>query len=137
AHLARVDYRFKLVEKEGATLIAAKQGAANKWGYIFAHSAIVIICIGGLLDSELPIRFQQWFMGKVPFEGSGVIAKIPEQHRLSLSNPTFRGNTMIPEGASSSTAILPQAPGVLVQDLPFTMKLKKFTIDFYSTGMPK
>ncbi|MFZ3002308.1 MAG: cytochrome c biogenesis protein ResB [Undibacterium umbellatum] len=137
AHLARIGYRFKLVEKEGATLIAAKQGAANKWGYIFAHSAIVIICVGGLLDSDLSIRFQQWFMGKVPFEGSGIISKIPEQHRLSLANPTFRGNTMIPEGASSSTAILPQASGVLVQDLPFTIKLKKFTIDFYSTGMPK
>ncbi|MBC3907582.1 cytochrome c biogenesis protein ResB [Undibacterium umbellatum] len=137
AHLARLGYRFKLVEKEGATLIAAKQGAANKWGYIFAHGAIVIICVGGLLDSDLSIRFQQWFMGKVPFEGSGIISKIPEQHRLSLANPTFRGNTMIPEGASSSTAILPQASGVLVQDLPFTIKLKKFTIDFYSTGMPK
>ncbi|MFZ6874827.1 cytochrome c biogenesis protein ResB [Undibacterium sp. Di27W] len=137
AHLARVGYRFKLVEKEGATLIAAKQGAANKWGYIFAHSAIVIICIGGLLDSELPIRFQQWFMGKLPYEGAGLISKIPAQHRLSLANPTFRGNTMIPEGASSSTAILPQANGVLIQDLPFTIKLKKFTIDFYSTGMPK
>ncbi|MFZ6760275.1 cytochrome c biogenesis protein ResB [Undibacterium sp. Ji50W] len=137
AHLGRVGYRYKVVEKDGASLIAAKQGAANKWGYIFAHSAIVIICVGGLLDSDLPIRFQQWFMGKVPFEGSGVIAKIPEQHRLSLANPSFRGNTMIPEGASSSTAILPQATGVLIQDLPFTIKLKKFTIDFYSTGMPK
>ncbi|MFZ6721572.1 cytochrome c biogenesis protein ResB [Undibacterium sp. Ji49W] len=137
AHLGRVGYRYKVVEKDGASLIAAKQGAANKWGYIFAHSAIVIICVGGLLDSDLPIRFQQWFMGKVPFEGSGIIAKIPEQHRLSLANPSFRGNTMIPEGASSSTAILPQATGVLIQDLPFTIKLKKFTIDFYSTGMPK
>ncbi|MFZ6677698.1 cytochrome c biogenesis protein ResB [Undibacterium sp. Tian12W] len=137
AHLARVGYRFKLVEKQGATLIAAKQGAANKWGYIFAHSAIVIICVGGLLDSELPIRFQKWFMGKVAYEGAGLISQIPEQHRLSLANPTFRGNAMIPEGASSSTAILPQADGVLIQDLPFTIKLKKFTIDFYSTGMPK
>ena len=137
AHLARVGYRFKLVEKDGATLIAAKQGAANKWGYIFAHSAIVIILVGGMLDSDLSIRFQQWFMGKVPFDGSGIIAKIPAQHRLSPHTPTFRGNTMIPEGASSSTAILPQATGVLIQDLPFTIKLKKFTIDFYSTGMPK
>ena len=136
-HLTRIGYRFKIVEKDQATLIAAKQGAANKWGYIFAHSAIVIICIGGLLDSELPIRAQQWFMGKVPFDGNGIIAKIPQQHRLSLSNPTFRGNTMIPEGSSSNTAIIPQQNGVLIQDLPFTIKLKKFTIDFYSTGMPK
>ena len=76
-------------------------------------------------------------MGKTPFAGSGVIADIPAQHRLGLGNPTFRGNTMIPEGQSSDTAIIPQATGVLVQDLPFTIMLKKFTIDFYSTGMPK
>ncbi|CAN5852484.1 cytochrome c biogenesis protein ResB [soil metagenome] len=137
AHIARVGYKFKVIEKENATLIAAKQGAANKWGYIFAHSAIVIICVGGLLDSDLSIRFQQWFMGKVPFDGNGVIARIPPQHRLALGTPTFRGNTLIPEGASSSTAIISQQTGVLIQDLPFTIKLNKFIIDYYSTGMPK
>ena len=137
AHLTRVGYRSKIVDKDGASLIAAKQGAANKWGYIFAHSAIVIICVGGMLDSEMPIRFQQWFMGKVAFDGNGIIADIPAKHRLALSNPTFRGNTMIPEGASSNTAIIAQQSGVFIQDLPFTIKLKKFTIDFYSTGMPK
>lgn len=136
-HIARLGYKFKILEKENATLIAAKQGAANKWGYIFAHSAIVIICVGGLLDSDLSINFQTWFMGKVPFEGNGIIAKIAPQHRLALANPTFRGNAMIPEGASSSTAIIPQKNGVLIQDLPFTLTLNKFIIDYYSTGMPK
>jgi cytochrome c biogenesis protein len=130
-------YKIKVFEKENATLIAAKQGAANKWGYIFAHSAIVIICIGGLLDSDLPIRFQQWFYGKTPFAGNGIISQVPEQHRLGLSNPTFRANTLIPEGASSNTAIIPQQNGVLIQDLPFTIHLKKFIIEHYSTGMPK
>lgn len=137
AQLADQGYKSKIVAKEHATLIAAKQGAANKWGYIFAHSAIVIICVGGLLDSDMPIRFQQWFMGKTPFAGNGIIADIPQQHRLSLANPTFRGNTLIPEGATSNTAIIPQQNGVLIQDLPFSIQLKKFTIDFYSTGMPK
>ena len=137
ARLADAGYKSKVVDKGHATLVAAKQGAANKFGYIFAHSAIVIICIGGLLDSDMPIRFQQWFMGKTPFAGNGVIADIPAQHRLGLANPTFRGNTMIPEGSSSSTAIIAQADGVLIQDLPFTISLKKFVIDFYSTGMPK
>src|SRR5437879_12551346 len=37
-------YKIKVVEKDNATLIAAKQGAASKWGYIFAHTAIVLIC---------------------------------------------------------------------------------------------
>jgi cytochrome c biogenesis protein len=137
ARLADAGYQVKLVDKEHGTLVAAKQGAANKFGYIFAHSAIVIICIGGLLDSDMPIRLQEWFLGKVPFTGSGLISAIPAQHRLGLGNPTFRGNTMIPEGSSSETATIARPDGVLIQDLPFTINLKKFTIDFYSTGMPK
>lgn len=138
--LARVTangYKTKVVEKENATLIAAKQGAANKWGYIFAHASIVIICLGGLLDSDLPIRIQKLLFNKTPFAGNGIIAQIPEQHRLGLGNPTFRGNTLIPEGSSSSTAIISQQDGVLIQDLPFTIQLKRFIIDYYSTGMPK
>ncbi|MGE5648973.1 MAG: cytochrome c biogenesis protein ResB [Bacillota bacterium] len=130
-------YQVKVVDKKEAVLIAAKRGAGNKWGYIFAHSAIVIICIGGLLDSDLPIRFQEWFDNKTPFAGGGVISDIAPQHRLGLNNPTFRGNTFIPEGASSSTAIIARQNGVLVQDLPFTIELKKFIVEHYSTGMPK
>jgi len=138
--LARVTangYKTKVVEKENATLIAAKQGAGNKWGYISAHASIVIICLGGLLDYDLPIRIQKLLFDKTPFVGNGIIAQIPEQHRLGLGNPTFRGNTLIPEGSSSSTAIISQQDGVLIQDLPFTIQLKRFIIDYYSTGMPK
>ena len=130
-------YQWKLVEKDGATLLTAKQGAANKLGYIFAHSAIVIICIGGLLDSNIPIGIQQWLFNKSPFIGNGIIAEVPAKHRLGLSNPSFRGNTFVPEGASSNTAIIPVGEGVMIQELPFTLLLKKFVIDFYSTGMPK
>lgn len=135
--VAAAGYQVKLVEKDGATLLTAKQGAANKLGYIFAHAAIVIICVGGLLDSNLPIRAQQWLFDKEPFVGNGIIAEIPQRHRLGLGNPTFRGNTMIPEGASSNTAIIPAGEGVMIQELPFTLQLDKFIVDFYSTGMPK
>jgi len=137
ARLVDAGYKVKLVEKDNGTLVAAKQGAANKFGYIFAHAAIVIICLGGLLDSDIPIRLQEWFFGKTPFTGSGLISQVPPEHRLGTGNPTFRGNTMIPEGQNSSTAILTRPDGVLIQELPFTINLKKFTIDFYSTGMPK
>jgi cytochrome c biogenesis protein len=137
ARLRHAGYATKIVEKDGGTLVAAKKGAGNKFGYIFAHTAIIVILLGGMLDSELPIRIQQWFFGKTPFEGSGVIADIPQQHRLSVSNPTFRGNTMIAEGQTSNSAIIPQAAGVLVQELPFSIRLDEFIIDFYSTGAPK
>src|SRR5690606_9594638 len=135
--IANAGYRAKVVPKDGALLIAAKQGAANKWGYIFAHSAIVIICVGGLMDSDLAVRAQQLMFGKTPFTGSGLISEIPQQHRLGTGNPTFRGVTEVPEGASSNTALLLQQEGVLIQELPFTLKLNRFIIDYYSTGMPK
>ncbi|AKU22829.1 cytochrome c biogenesis protein ResB [Massilia sp. NR 4-1] len=135
--LQHAGYQTRIIEKDQALLLTAKRGAGNKFGYIFAHAAIVIICVGGLLDSDMPIRVQEWTMGKTPFTGGGLISEIPQQHRLSQANPTFRANTAIPEGQASDTAIIPRADGVLIQELPFTIELKKFTIDFYSTGMPK
>ncbi|TFW21074.1 cytochrome c biogenesis protein ResB [Massilia arenosa] len=135
--LGHAGYAARTVEKEGGTLVTAKKGAGTKFGYVFAHSAIVIICLGGLLDSDLPIRFQEWFFGKTPYAGAGFISAIPAQHRLGVNNPTFRANTQIAEGQTSDTAIIPRQSGVLVQELPVDIKLNKFNIDFYSTGMPK
>ncbi|MGW8390147.1 cytochrome c biogenesis protein ResB [Pseudoduganella sp. HUAS MS19] len=135
--LGHAGYGTKVIEKDGAILVSAKRGAGNKFGYIFAHSSIVIILVGGMLDSDLPIRLQQWVFGKTAFGGTGLIADIPAQHRLGVHNPTYRGNIALPEGTAGNTAILPRPDGVLLQDLPFTIQLKKFDIDFYSTGMPK
>ncbi|WP_028101630.1 cytochrome c biogenesis protein ResB [Pseudoduganella violaceinigra] len=135
--LGHAGYAARIVEKEGATLVTAKRGAGNKFGYIFAHSAIVVILVGGMLDSDLPIRFQQWLLGKTAFAGSGLIADVPAQHRLGVHNPTYRGNIALPEGTTGNTAILARPDGVLLQELPFSIQLKKFDIDFYSTGMPK
>jgi cytochrome c biogenesis protein len=118
-------------------MLAAKKGVANKLGYLAAHSAIVLVCIGGLLDGDLMVRAQMWFNDKTPFMGSGLIADVPEQHRLSSSNPTFRGNLMVTEGAVAGTAILAQPQGVILQELPFSVELKKFIVEYYDTGMPK
>lgn len=118
-------------------MVAAKNGATNKIGYLAAHSAIVLVCIGGLLDGDLMVRAQMWFNGKTPFLGGGLIADVPAQHRLSASNPTFRGNLLVTEGTTAGTAILAQPAGVLLQDLPFRVELKKFIVEYYDTGMPK
>ena len=118
-------------------MIAAKTGAANKLGYIAAHSAIVLVCVGGLLDGDLMVRAQMWFGGKAVYNGGGLIADVPAQHRLSERNPAFRGNLMVAENTASSTAILSQSDGILLQELPFSVELKKFIVEYYSTGMPK
>jgi len=139
--LARAGWKVKLQRRETPAgegwMVAAKAGAANKFGYIAAHSAIVLVCIGGLLDGDLVVRAQTWFNGKTVYKGGGMIADVAPEHRLSMRNPTFRGNLMVAEGTQSSTAILAQSDGVLLQDLPFAVELKKFIVEYYSTGMPK
>lgn len=136
--LASGGWKVKLQHREGdGWMVAARAGGAHKLGYIAAHSAIVLVCIGGLLDGDLVVRAQTWFNGKSVYTGGGLIADVAPEHRLSPRNPTFRGNILVPEGAQSSVAILNQSDGVLLQDLPFSIELKKFIVEYYSTGMPK
>ncbi|CAM4198977.1 cytochrome c biogenesis protein ResB [Bordetella muralis] len=117
-------------------MLAAKKGSANRLGYICAHSAMVIICIGGLLDSELGVRLQVMLAGKQPIVENMLISQVPASGRLSVANPSFRASVLIPEGGQASTAVVMVGDGALVQPLPFTLKLKKFLVDYYSTGMP-
>jgi cytochrome c biogenesis protein len=141
--LAGGGWKVRLQQRDTAAgpgtgwMVAAKAGAANKIGYIAAHSAIVLVCLGGLLDGDLIVRAQMWIGGKTPFAGGGLISDVRPEHRLSERNPTFRGNLVVSEGTQSSTAILSQSDGVLLQDLPFSVELKKFIVEHYSTGMPK
>ncbi|NDZ15083.1 cytochrome C biogenesis protein ResB [Variovorax sp. WS11] len=136
--LAGGGWKVKLQHRDGdGWMVAARAGGAHKLGYIAAHGAIVLVCLGGLLDGDLVVRAQTWFNGKSVYTGGGLIADVAPQHRLSPNNPTFRGNILVPEGGQGSVAILNQADGVLLQDLPFSIELKKFIVDYYSTGMPK
>ena len=130
-------WKVKLQQRDQGWMVAAKKGAANKLGYIAAHSAIVMVCIGGLLDGDLMVRMQMWWGDKAVFSGAGMIADVPAQYRLSPSNPTFRGNILVGEGTHSSTALLAQPGGVVLQELPFSIELRKFIVEYYSTGMPK
>ena len=139
--LAGGGWKVRLQSRETAQgtgwMVAARAGAANKLGYIAAHSAIVLVCVGGLLDGDLVVRAQMWLGNKTPYLGGGMIADVQPEHRLSERNPTFRGNVLVAENTASSTAILSQSDGILIQDLPFTIELKKFIVEYYSTGMPK
>ncbi|MFN4359367.1 MAG: cytochrome c biogenesis protein ResB [Hylemonella sp.] len=139
--LATGGWKVKLQRRDTAAgagwMLAAKTGAANKLGYLAAHSAIVLVCLGGLLDGDLIVRAQMWWGGKTPYAGGGLIADVKPEHRLDERNPTFRGNLLVAEGTQSSTAILNQSDGILLQELPFAIELKKFIVEHYSTGMPK
>ena len=135
--LVQSGWKVKLQHRPAGWMVAAKAGSASKLGYIAAHSAIVLICVGGLLDGDMIVRGQMLLNGKSTYTGGGLIADVPAAHRLSERNPTFRANLMVAEGTQSSTAILNQPGGILLQQLPFAVELKKFNVEYYSTGMPK
>ncbi|RZI84762.1 MAG: cytochrome c biogenesis protein ResB [Rubrivivax sp.] len=119
--------------KGAGVMIAARLGAVNKLGYIAAHSAIVLVCLGGLFDGDVIVKVQVWAQNLQPFRGGNVT----EQSRLSVDNPAYRAQLFVPEGQRSNSAVLNLDQGSLLQPLPFEVELKKFTVDYYATGMPK
>ena len=125
------------VRDDGSVLVAAKKGAMNKWGYIFAHAAIVVICLGGLIDSNLLLKAGM-LAGKIVPDNEAMFANdFKPESTLGTGNISFRGNVNIIEGQSADVVFLNADKGMLVQELPFSVELKKFHIDFYNTGMPK
>jgi cytochrome c biogenesis protein len=121
----------------GDILVAAKTGSYHRLGYVLTHAAIVIICLGGLIDGNLPLKVEQLIGWKKIETRDLPLGEIPAASRLSPANLSFRGGVTIPEGSSADVVFLNIADGYLVQDLPFDITLKKFRIEHYPTGQPK
>lgn len=137
--LKRHGYAFREKVDGDTVLLASKKGSSNRLGYIFAHLAIVVICIGGLLDSELINRMQMWTGAKQPIPvDARFMSDVPANSRFSPENPSFRGNILVSEGDSAQNAMLLLGGDTFLQSLPFTLKLNKFIVEYYElNGMPK
>ncbi|MGM9483430.1 cytochrome c biogenesis protein ResB [Roseateles sp. NT4] len=135
--LSQLGWKARVQQRENGTMIAARRGAANKIGYLSAHSAIVLILIGGVLDGNAMVKLAMWVQGKQLYTGAGFVSDIKPEHRLSTGNPSFRGNVSVAENQRQGIAVLSLPSGVVLQDLPFDIELKKFRVDYYPTGMPK
>jgi cytochrome c biogenesis protein len=135
--LSALGWKARVQRRDNGIMIAARRGAANKIGYLCAHSAIVLILIGGVLDGNAMVKLAMWAQGKQLYTGSGFVSDIRPEHRLSTGNPSFRGNVSVTEKQRQGIAVLSLPSGVVLQDLPFQIELKKFSVDYYPTGMPK
>ncbi|MDO4696696.1 MAG: cytochrome c biogenesis protein ResB [Neisseria sp.] len=137
-YLSAQGYSTKRAKRaDGSVLVAAKRGSMNKWGYIFAHLALIVICLGGLIDSNLLLKIGI-ASGRIVPDTSAMFAKdFKAESILGSNNLSFRGNVNINEGQSAGVVFLNADKGMLVQDLPFSVELKRFHVDFYNTGMPK
>lgn len=131
-------FRFRVVsQQDGSTLIAAKAGSYQRLGYIFTHVAIVVICLGGIMDGNVPLKIQE-LMGLKKVEVLDIPAsQVPAISRLSVANLSFRANMTLPEGAASNVSYLRVRDGYMIQELPFKVGLKDFRIEHYATGQPK
>lgn len=135
--LEKQGYRLRTETSGQRTLIAAKKGSANRLGYICAHLAVVVICIGGLLDGNIPMKLRT-LTGALEIETRDLRAsEIPAASRLGPGNTSFRASISIPEGAAADFAFINLGPGYVLQQLPFQIRLKDFRIEHYSTGQPK
>ncbi|SMC26949.1 cytochrome c biogenesis protein [Andreprevotia lacus DSM 23236] len=138
AQLGRAGYRWKIREENGATLLAAKRGSWQKLGYFFAHAAIVVICIGGLLDGNVGLKISELLGSKTAETREIPASAVPQRSRLGADNGAFRGNVELNEGGGGADVVfINSGNGYYVQELPFIVRLKQFHIEHYSTGQPK
>ena len=137
AVLKQHHYRFRLKQEGNSYLVAAKKGAASRLGYIFSHVAIIVICIGGLLDGNLPLKIAEW-RGKIAVETRRIPAsEIPAISTLGNDNLSFRANVDIAERGQADLAFIDYKDGYLLQKLPFTIQVDDFRIEHYPSGQPK
>lgn len=130
-------YHFRQRDDHAGLLIAAKKGSGSRLGYIFSHVAIIVICIGGLMDGNLPLKIAEW-RGEIAVETRRIPAsEIPPISSLAADNASFRANIDIAEGGQANLAFIDYKDGYLLQKLPFTLQVDDFRIEHYPSGQPK
>jgi cytochrome c biogenesis protein len=137
SEFSKQGFRVKQTQKSDGILISAMRGGMNRLGYILTHVAIIVICVGGLLDSNLPLKFAEW-QGTIKVETRSLpVPQVPKESRLAVGRQAFRGSVNIPEGRSSEYAFVAMRDGYLMQSLPFRVEVTDFRIEHYKTGQPK
>lgn len=137
AGLERAGYGSRIDQGDDHLLVTARRGRWNRFGYIFTHAAIVIIAVGGLMDSRLGMKVAE-LTGAVSIETRNLRAsQVPEESWLPEWNHAYRGNVQVPEGTGTHVAFINMRDGYLVQPLPFTLEVLEFRIERYPQGQPK
>lgn len=131
-------FKTQHTQREDGILIAAKKGSINKFGYIFAHIALIIICFGGLIDSNFSLKLGILSGLIEPSATAQYESEFTGKSRLSADRMSFRGDVNLPEKQTAGAIFLNTGNNTFVlQELPFTVRLDGFHIDYYDNGMPK
>jgi len=136
--LKRLGYKSRVRKQPDEILISGRKGGLNRIGYILTHLGIVVILLGGLLDSKMQLKLMD-ALGQVKVETRDLpVSQVPADSKIPVGGlAAFRGTVNIPEGKWGDVAFIGLKDGYVVQNLPFKIYLKKFQIEHYNTGMPK
>jgi len=131
-------YQSRRKQDENHVVIASMKGRFNKIGYVLTHLSIILICIGGLIDGNVGLKWKVMNQDVVPQMEDMVVSDVPEKSRLRPGESlSFRGNRSIPEGNTVNAVVLDYRDGYVLQELPFAIEAKDFRIEYYQTGQPK
>lgn len=136
--LGAAGYSVRRKDHGGHLVLAGMRGSANRAGYIFTHTAVVVICIGGLIDGNVGLKIKERMGTIEALTEDMLISEIPPRSRLAPGDSvSFRGTRTIPEGTTVSSVTLNLRDGYVLQELPFAIEVKEFRIAYYPTGQPK
>lgn len=136
--LQRWGFKSRVRQQPDEILISGRKGGMNRIGYILTHVGIVVILLGGLLDSKMQLKLMN-ALGMVKVETADIpVSQVPADSQIPVGGlQAFRGNVNIPEGKWGDVAFIGLKDGYVVQQLPFKIFVNKFQIEHYDTGMPK
>ncbi|ACL71194.1 cytochrome c biogenesis protein ResB [Thioalkalivibrio sulfidiphilus] len=130
-------YRVRVKDHGDHQVLSAMKGASNRLGYLFTHVAIVIICVGAVMDGRMPMKLAE-LTGRLVVETRDIPAsQVPPESRLGAANRSFRGTVEIPEGRRANVVFINIRDGFVVQELPFTVEVRQFRVEHHSTGAPR
>ncbi|OOG22955.1 cytochrome C biogenesis protein ResB [Thioalkalivibrio denitrificans] len=130
-------YRVRVKDHGDHQVMSAMKGATNRLGYLFTHVAIVVICVGALLDGRMPLKLAE-LTGRLVVETRDIPAsQVPAISRLGPNNPSFRGGVELAEGQSAGIVFITVRDGYVVQELPFRVEVREFRMEHFDTGTPR
>ncbi len=130
-------YSFREKHKVDGILLAAKKGSLNRAGYILSHFSVILICLGGCIDSQIPLKMQILLNKKQPIFSNMLISDVPESGKLSVRNPSYNSTAFVSENAKISSGIVRFRDGIFIQKLPFELRLKQFITEHHPDGVPR
>lgn len=121
----------------GGWVLAARRGVGRRAGYVLVHGAMVLICVGGLVDGNLPLQWRLWRGQAAPAPLHLAPQDAPAAARLAPGSGSYRAMLTVAEGGAADSAILAAGDGYLVQPLPFEVRLKRFSLEQHANGQPR